>query len=104
MSLNYTPLRHKMLRAVADHAGDLGPVVYCANQKRAIWRPCYFADQGIEQHYSAAESRAVMDLWNADLLSTPHWQGDMHVYRLLYASDAGKAQLAEWTSQHREPK
>jgi hypothetical protein len=101
MSLNYTPLRHKMLAKVCGSIGEIA--LYCANMKRAIWRPCTFGDQDVEVHYSAAESRAIADLFGADLLHTPKWNGDLNRYRFLYGTDAGRSQLDAWGARHGEP-
>lgn len=84
MSLNYTPLRHKMLRAVAR-----GYVVGTTG------RP-YFDFSAVYVSTPSQRSRAFHALWGDDLI-------DVYNDNRVEPSDKGAALLVDWTSQHGEP-
>lgn len=103
MTLSYTPLRHKMLAEVATGEGfDCGPWLILANQKRSIWKPHRLTTAHLAG-YSAAESRAMADLFGADITATPEWDHAAKV-RALRMTHAGWLLLSSWDAQYGEVK
>lgn len=92
--MNRTELRHRMLAEI-----DAGPTIYldCVNQRQSMWKPR--RDTEGQFNLSSAEARAVNELL-VEHAHTPHWQGDMDVYREPELTDAGRALLAEWNEKY----
>lgn len=84
MSLNYTPLRHKMLKAI-----DSGQVRI---NDDASW------SFGVVWESTRSQmARACNWLWHQQLIGVYREQGRVE------PSDAGFYRLAVWTSRHGEP-
>jgi hypothetical protein len=101
VSLNYTPLRHKMLAAIATSEAS-------EEVKKIHWsrgwgkEPDCYDRWG--QRLTGAEQRCVRQIDNARLTRRlPGATASMYAARPLALARTGRDLLAEWTSQHGEP-
>jgi len=92
MSLNYTPLRHKMLAAIRDG-------LVCRGLGTTGWGIRARNGQDLPASYGHCE-RTVSSLISADWTRTPqpyHWDTPLQL------TAVGRATLDAWTSQRGEP-